>query len=315
MKTLPNIVIVFCLLSLTSTSVYARVSKEYTQWSKGEFEVPTEIKNITDASELQPFLNSTREFTRMAAVRRLGELEGPKAMGVLRELYAKEPLTKGIHAVPLVKLEIIRTLGKIGTDQAKYVLLDILKNLWKKGPVLPKRRKAKGYFYWDRDFAPVMPLLLETLYKWNSDKDVFEMAKTIAHSEDVKNFYRGRDSIGQRAWEIYLKGEMTRQGVIDEKLSAQYLLNYIEDIRQKGFDSVELGSTKVAAAAAILNKHSDATLSSLVSEFETQLKQETQDSQDLFKERPIILRNRIDILKRIQKERNEKEQKKAKKQE
>ena len=315
MKTLPNIKIVFYLLSLTTTSVYARVSKEYVQWSKGEFEVPAEIKRVTNTTELQPFLNNTRDFVRMAAVRRVGEIEGSKAIGLLRELYAKEPPTRGIHAVPLVKLEIIRTLGKIGTDQAKYALLDILKNLWKKGPVLPERRKKKGYFYRDRDFAPVMPLLLETLYKWNSDKDVLEAAKTIAHSEDVKNFYRGRDSIGQRAWEVYLKAEITNKGVTEEKDCAISMLDFIEEIGTLHIDPKGLGPLKAAAACAILERFSEASLSSLVSEFEVQLTKEPDDPKGSLTERDNILRRKIGTLKKILKEKKEKEQKKAKMQE
>lgn len=311
MKTLPNIKIVLCLLSLTSTSVYARVSKEYIQWSKGDFEIPTEIKNITNASGLQPFLNSKRKFTRMAAIRRLGEIEGSKAMGLFRELYAKEPLTKGIHAVPLVKLEIIRTLGRIGTEQAKYALLGILENLWKKGPVLPERRKEKGYFYRDRDFAPVIPLLLETLYKWSSDKEVFDIAKTIALSDDVKNFYRGKESIGQRAWEVYLKAEITNKGITEEKDYATYMLDFIEEIDPLHIDPKGLGPLKAAAARAILERLSETSLSSLVSEFEVQLTKEPDDPKGSLTERNNILRRKIGTLQKILKEKKEKEQKKA----
>lgn len=295
MRILTKPIVVLCISSLLSSQAHARVSKEYIQWLRGEYEIPAEIQKVTSVSELRPFLDEASEFTRMAAARRLGEIEGPNSVDLLTEVYEAQPPTRGLGAVPLVKLEVIRTFGRIRTGRAKSSLLGMLKHLWKKGPVLAERRKEKRYFYRDRDFARVMPLLLETLYEWSGDKEVLEVARAIALSEDVRNVYRGPESIGQRAWEICLKGEMINKGVVEEEDSAKYLLDFVDDIRKKGLDSVELGPVKGAAAGAILRRHSETTLSSLISEHDSQLKKEPRDPKGSSTERHHILRRRIGV--------------------
>ena len=299
------------LLSLVVTNIYAGMfPKGYFRWVKGEFEIPREIKKVTKVSELQPFLDNKRDFTRMAAVRRLGQIEGPRAIDLLVKRFAREPIYRGIEGFPLVKFEIIRTLGRFGTKKAKFTLLGLLKDYWKR---VPRPNEKKGVVP-DRDSETVTPVILETLYKWSADKEVLEVARAIALSEDVRNFYRGPESIGQRAWEICLKGEMINKGVVEEEDSAKYLLDFVDDIRKKGLDSVELGPVKGAAAGAILRRHSETTLSSLISEHDSQLKKEPRDPKGSSTERHHILRRRIGVLKKILKDKQEKERKKAKRQ-
>ena len=141
-----------------------------------------------------------------------------------------------------------------------------------------------------------MPELLSVLYKWSSDEAVFKMAKSITMSDDVKNYYKGH--INHGAWEISLKGEMIRKGIFEEKDSAKYLLNFVEDIRKKGIDSVDLGPLKAAAAGAIVEKYSEATLFSLVSDYEGQFEKEPRDPKGFLTERHNILRQRIGTLKK-----------------
>jgi len=303
---------VILLLLIGITNVYAGMyPRGYFQWVKGEFEIPDEIKKVTTATELKPFLDSNREFTRMAAVRRLGEIEGSKAIDLLIKRFEQEPIYRDRERFPLVKLEIVRTLGRIGTEQAKSALFSMLRDYWKK----VSRPNDKGGIIPDRDSETITPVLIETLYKWSSDKEVFEMAKTIALSEDVKKYgliFRGPESIGQRAWEIYLKGGMTKQGIVDENESAQHLLDFVDDIRKKGFDSEELGLLKTAAAGAIIERLSEAALSSLASKYEDQLKKEPREPKGFLTERHNTLRRRIGVLNKILQIKKEKEQKEAK---
>jgi hypothetical protein len=304
MKTLSIAGIIVCLLSLISTCAYALVSREYIQWTKGEFEIPAGIKKATNVSELQPFLDSERPFTRMAAVRRLGEIEGPKAVGLLRELFAKEASTRGSHAVPLVKLEVIRTLSRIDTEQAKAALLGILKDCWQKGPNV----KDKKDFGIDRDFATVIPLLLETLHRWSGEEDVFKTVEGIALSEDVKSLYAYPNGIGQRAWEVYLKGTMIRQGIVEESNSAMYLLDFMEDIAGPvGYRTLE--SIKKRAAAVIFESHSVAVLASLLRELEGEFGKQrlvpdpgTPLGRSLFLKRLYELRDRISYIRHLLRE-------------
>ena len=87
--------IAICLSFLMSIPVQALVGKKYRQWAMGEFEVPTEIKNTTKITELQTFLDSKKEFTRMAAVRRLGEIKIPNTVDLLVKSLRQEPIFKG----------------------------------------------------------------------------------------------------------------------------------------------------------------------------------------------------------------------------
>ncbi|PIV55380.1 hypothetical protein COS16_07310 [Candidatus Desantisbacteria bacterium CG02_land_8_20_14_3_00_49_13] len=116
--------------------VDAKVSQEWIQWTRGEFEVPSEIQEAKNVSAVRPFLNSETEFTRMAAVRRLGEVGGEQVITLLEEIFKKEPYENLMppEGIPIVKLEIIRTLERIGGDKAKSALLDILKKYWESGP-------------------------------------------------------------------------------------------------------------------------------------------------------------------------------------
>ena len=299
------------LLSLVVTNIYAGMfPKGYFRWVKGEFEIPDEIKKVTKVSELQPFLDNKRDFTRMAAIRRLGQIEGPRAIDLLVKRFAREPIYRGIEGFPLVKFEIIRTLGRFGTKKAKFTLLGLLKDYWKRVPI-PNEKKGVAP---DRDSETVTPVILETLYKWSGEKDVFKTVKIIALSEDVENFYGGRNSIGQRAWEVYLKGEMISKGIVGGKDTAIYLLDYEESIIKEGLDTVPFVSLKISASRNILEERlSESTLSSLVSEFEDQFKKEPRTPKGSLTKRHHTLISRISYIKEILKEKREKEEMKKKK--
>jgi len=309
MKNLINVVVIVCLIFCASTPAQVLINKEYLQWIKGEFEVPAEIKMQRKVDGLQPFLDSKSEFTRMAAVRRLAEIEGPNSIGLLLEVFRKEPVPKGLHDVPLVKLEAIRRLGTIGTEQAKSALLGILKDYWQRGSNIKDDNSSRVDH---RDFRTMIPLLIKTLDRWGEDKDVFKIVETIAFSDDVKEFYTYPNDIGQRAWEVYLKGTMIRQGILEEKDSAIYLLNFIEDI-EKPIAYRTLKSVKKRAAIAILHQHSDSNLSALIKEFNDQIKKEPRDSKGFLTERHNILRRKKGTINKILKEKKEKEEKAIKK--
>jgi len=282
------------------------------KWLRGDFEIPDEIKKVTSLLELQTFLESKDSFIKVAAIRRLGEIEGAKAVGILSGYFTKEIPLSDVGTYPLIKLEVVRTLGRIDTEQSRTVLLELLKRYWEKGPILPKKRKGeKRYFRMDQHFSYIVPELLSVLYKWSLDEAVFKMAKSIALSDDVKNYYKGH--IGHGAWKICIKGEMKRKGIVKEKDSAKYLLDYIEDIIKKGKPPSELDLLKENAAGAILKRQSEAVLSSLVSEFEDQYTKVPRASNGSLTERHNTLRRKTKILKNILREKKEKQEKENKK--
>jgi hypothetical protein len=271
MRIFTTVWIIVCLLSLLLAPAKALTLKKHLRLAKGKFEVPAEIKKQIKVEGLQPYLDSKREFMRMAAVRRLGEIEGLKAVGLLRAIFTKEPSTRGLHDIPLVKLEIIRTLKRIGTDQAKSELLDILKDYWQKGPNV----KDKRGFRLDRDFTNVMPLLFDALYKWSGEEDVFKTVETIALSEDVKKFYAGSYSIGQKAWEVHLKGKIIREGIVEGEQTAIYLLEFTQQLRkQSSYGKLE--NIQEMAAYVVLQKHNKAVLSSLAQKLDKELRENKQ---------------------------------------
>ncbi len=259
---------IICVLSLSATHVHARLTKEYLSWMKGEFEIPEEIKKARNVPELQPFIESSREFTRMAAIRRLGQIEGPKAIGLLREVFSKEPSARGLHRVALVKLEILRTLGRIGTEQAKSAVLNIVVTYWKRGSQCGcKRCKGKAlYPQHDRDYHSVTPAALKTLKKWRHDKKVLGLSKQIALDERLIS-----TPVRVSAWELHLMTNMAKEKIATEKESLEYLVNFLaqtgiepETYFVKGIRTLK--SIKTEAVGSILKGYGEQSLSYLKEE-------------------------------------------------
>ena len=276
-------IIVFLIFG--SVTTHARVSKEYFEMAEGKFEMPKEIQDSNSVSDLRPFLLDKRDFNRMAAVRRLGEIGGEDIIDLVLDLYENEPSTKGNDQAPLVKLEIIRTLGRMDSLSARDALINLTEKLWKKGPYVPDGR-GKGYYYVDRDFGPVMPLLLEELNKWSDNEKVHEIAKHIAFNEEPKEEskeepkkepkkeskrpYAG-SRIEENAWVLYLKGDMSRQGLKGEKESLKYWLNLLKDLEDEAGIRSEYNVVKWRASKKIIEQYSEEVLSSVQNEIEEEL--------------------------------------------
>ena len=266
-----NKVSVFLLLLviiLIVIPVYAKMSKEYMQWAKGEYEIPLEIMNVSDLNGLNPYLNSDNEFTRMAAARRLGEVGGRESIPLLLEHFTKELMPTGLHDLPLVKLEIVRVLKRIGGEEGKSILLNILNDYWKAGP---KVQDKKSYAL-DRDYAPIVNELLKSLYEWSNDENVFQTVKNIALNEDTRTYYAHPNSIGSYAWRIYLKGQAIRSQIEGETDFAEYLLNFMEEVAANEIAYGTLESIQIEAARSIFaEERSDSTMFFLINKFEGEL--------------------------------------------
>jgi hypothetical protein len=258
-----TVTIIICVLVLVATPTYGRKGAEYIRWSHGDFEIPVEIKDANSVSKLQHFLYGKNEFKRMAAVRRLGEIEGSRAVGLLREVSANEPPIRGVlDRSPLVRLEVVRTLGRIGGEEAKTVLLEMLEEFWHAGPQVSDT--GKQYWYYDVDFANLVPASLEQLYAWSNDKKVYDAAMTIASSEDIKKY---GSRISQALWKVYLKGEIAQKR-LSEKESVIHLLRFYEDVKKYGVASGSLEESKMKAVSDVLLDSNDVVLTGLAKEFE-----------------------------------------------
>lgn len=276
---------VYCLLSFCATPLSARLTQQYRQWVRGVFDLPAEIARAASVSQLQPFLESEQEFTRMAAVRRAGQIEGPRSLPILLDIFAREKSPVGSETVPLVKLEVIRILDQIGSEQSKSALLDILKRYWQDGP----RVKDKKGYRLDADFAGVLVAVLRTITAWRGDPAAFEMLEDMALSNHVRDFYTGPRGLGQTIWEAYLKGKMRKEGIIEGEQSLMYLLDFMYAMpRPIAYGTVE--EIKYRAAFANLQDHAESVLSSLAGKLAKELVAEDAKSQD------DVVRKRIDEL-------------------
>lgn len=154
--------------------------KENLSLLRGEIEIPQEIKEVKTAKGLKPFLGDSHELTRMAAVKRLGEIGGFDSVDYLYDTFLKEPYKGGFESSPIVKIEIIRSLQKIGREKAKSVLFNILSSYLKKGPQVTEK-----IIYYDGDCLGVVIYSTEALFQLYNPKDdsnIYELFKNIALS-------------------------------------------------------------------------------------------------------------------------------------
>jgi hypothetical protein len=305
MRTMPNGIPIVTtglgILVLAMTTVtQASPGVQYRHWAGGRFAMPKALAEVRTPDGLGTFLASKDEFTRMAAVRRLGELGEAKAVEPLLELYQKEPAANGLNGMPLVKLEVIRTLGRVDTNEARGALVGILKGCWQQGP---KVRDKRGYRL-DRDFAPVMSASLRTLSQWSDNREVFELVKAIALSNDVKDYYTYPEEFGQLAWEAYLKGRLAREGIKNEEDAALTLFRFIEKLPILK-DAGTVDFIKKRAACAVLSTYSEKTLLSLTGQFQREIRQIPDSSKGEQTSRCIQLRARTSFIKTVLRNRKE----------
>lgn len=201
--------ILVCLISLGWAYVYGKEISYFREKVK----IPPEIAKATTVSEVQVYLESSDEVTRIAAARRMGQLGDPQAVSLLMERFAKEPYQAAMESTPYVKIEIIEALGKIGGEEAKSSLLSIFNTYWKQGP------KSKRYVWQDSDYASVVRATLEALYTWKDEREIFDMFRNI-YLEERKI---PDPDTRQKAYELYLRTKMAKEGIVTVEPSIKYL--------------------------------------------------------------------------------------------
>ncbi len=207
----------------------------------------------------------------MAAVRRLGQIQGQKAVGLLLERFAKEPSPRGLHRVALVKLEIIRALGRIGGEQAKSAVLNIAETYWRRGPHCKcKKCKDKGLYPWhDGDYSSVTPSTLKALQKWKHDEKVFDLSSQIALDMNIRS-----TPVRVSAWELHLITNIAKEGIVTEEQSLRYLINFLVEtgiqpetyVVKDGVGIRTLKSIKTDAVDSILKRYGEPAVSYLKKE-------------------------------------------------
>jgi len=165
------------------------------KWVRGDFVMPPDIGRIATIEDLSPYLKDRDEFRRMAAVRRLYEINGSEAIDMLCRLYCTGYSNDGPPVFPLANLEIIRILGKLGTQEAKMRLAEILE------ASIDEIRRER--------IEPVMHALLSTLEPWASDDAVYLKSTGIIHLAQVKA--RIPLPVYVKAYELYILNYLSKE--------------------------------------------------------------------------------------------------------
>ena len=87
-------------LCFISSLVHASGDDEWAKLVRGEFNIPPAIQEVKSVSEIQQYLDSNDEFTRMAAVKKIGQIGNADAVKALSERFEKEPYVNGRHMDP-----------------------------------------------------------------------------------------------------------------------------------------------------------------------------------------------------------------------
>jgi len=255
MKRITRIAIALFVTVYTGPA-YGRVGAEYLKWASGEFEMPPALKEAQARSQLEPFLQDKDEFLRMAAVRRLGEIEGPKAAAQLQEIARKERSPEGPDYVPLVKLEVVRVLDRLQGPEAESALIDLFNDYWARRADVQRDRAFRLY-----DFRPVGSTLLDALDKRANSKPILKTIEKPALSRDVAEKGILPDWFRQRVWEVYLRGQMIHSEAADEADQVEGLLNQLNLIERKWpFDYLSLDHIKALAARGAIGRYDDVVL-------------------------------------------------------
>ncbi|MBN1507184.1 MAG: hypothetical protein JW955_10085 [Sedimentisphaerales bacterium] len=290
-------IVVGIVVVSTLGSAYARVGAEYLRWASGEFEMPPAIREAKDRNQLESFFQSSSEFLRMAAVRRLGEVEGPKAAELLRELARKERSPKGPDYVPLVKLEVIRVLNTMQANEAESALIGLFNDYWARRTAVQRDRAFRLY-----DFHPVASVLLDALERRSNSKVVFGTLEGPALSRDVADRGSLPDWFRQRVWEVYLRSQMIHSGALAEADQVEGLLDQLNLVdRQWPFGYLSLNHIKALAARRAIERYDDNVLRAVDARLDQVIRTKAYEkAADPMKRRQELTDNRSYIQKVLQ---------------
>ncbi len=179
-------------------------------------EIPAHIRRATTARATAPYLHSKDAVTRMAAVRRLGQIGGAEAVALIVATFRREPRISSVEASYGVKQDCIQALGRIGGERAKAETMRILNEYLRRGC------RDERYVQNDPDFLYVVDGALAVLAGWSADPKVFarlrELSVGCRPATPVAGWVR------EVAYKGYLLGEMHAAGVGNVAAAVRYLL-------------------------------------------------------------------------------------------
>jgi hypothetical protein len=186
--------------------------------------MPPEVQQAQSPGDLEESLKSEDVFIRAAAARRLGELGGPQAVTQLLKIFGDEPPLKILEELPIVRMEIVRTLGRIGGKEVAPIMTSLLDDQWNKRPTAGGSAEVQ----WMAESCPVISFLLKELPPYVSDDKVLKAVESIASARTLsRTFVARRPDIGMDAWHISMKSKMQRDKM-NEDGQMEYLLGFCD---------------------------------------------------------------------------------------
>ena len=175
------------------------------------------IRSAKSVHALAPFIAAADILIRREAVLRLGEIGGPEAVKALGEIFQDEPRSGGTDIDAGVRAAVVKTLGKLGTPDARAALLNGLQGWMRAGP------QASGDYahIYDQQYFAVAVAAIKALEPYD-DQEIQALVRSIA--DDSSLFYALREA----AWRTSLLQEMTRKGLKEPGERAAFLLSQIE---------------------------------------------------------------------------------------
>jgi len=175
------------------------------------------VRSASSVGALAPFVTDANIEVRRAAISRLGELSGPEAVKALGDAFQREPRTAGSGIDAGLRADVVATLGRRGTPDARAALLGIARGWLRDGP------KVSGYYahIHDTQYFAVAVAALRALEPYD-DEETRGLLRSVADDSSV--FYALREA----AWRTSLQQEMARKGLEVPADRAAFLVTLIE---------------------------------------------------------------------------------------
>ena len=164
-----------------------------------------------------PYLTDPNIEVRRAAILRLGELGGPEAVKALADVFQNEPRVAGTGINAGLREDVVTTLGRLGTAEARDALLGISKRWLHEGPKVP----GNYAHIYDKQYFAVAVVTLRALETYD-DEETRGLLRSVA--DDAALFYALREA----AWQTSLHQEMARKNLKEPTDRAAFLVAQIE---------------------------------------------------------------------------------------
>ncbi len=249
MKRIHAVLIIVALF--TGVSLAKLGPEQYYYINEDKLNPPDEVKSLLDnatrTDELTDLLQSPDIYIRAAAVRRIGEIDGKEAITLLLETFYSQPDKRLPTSLPVVRVEVVRTLSRINATKE---LAKLMNDLWTN-----KRPQDLGSPdpVWRKDTYVVIHHLLQQANKHSSDPDVFKAINEIVQTDGLaEKFAPYKYSIVYWGWMGYIRCAMAQDNLTTPAEQVNFLMGFAEESKNTDQSDV-LIKVKTGAVRQILD--------------------------------------------------------------